>query len=138
MKKTFFEEEFAPRKRTKVTGEFRDCSQEAAMYSRRVSKRKLLDDIYEENLSQLQTDIETNIEQQVKKRRKPLDLFEKTFDEETVREMIVVALETQKEKLFETFIEQNMDDIQHYEQVIHSLFDAHALKSSLLCHSYIN
>ena len=136
LKKTF-DEEFAPRKRAKHTGEFRDCSQEAARYSHCVKKRKLLDETYEENRFQLQHDIETNIEQQVKKKRKPIDQFEKTFDEETVRQMISIALDTQKEKLFETFIEQNLDDYHHFEQVIHALFDEHALKSSLY-DSYIN
>lgn len=45
----------------------------------------------------------------------------KKYDEETVHAMIGVALETQKEKLFESFIEQHLDFIAQRDEYDQSL-----------------
>lgn len=133
------EEEFISRKRARFTGEFQDCGQEAQRDERLLRRRKL-DEIYEQNRTAMEDEIQKNIDcelQQSSKRRKKKSFFETTYDEETVRAMISVALETQKEKLFETFVEQNLEDLAHYEQVINLLFNRHATQNAPLINSYI-
>ena len=113
-----------------------------AVFLNPVCKRRKLDEIYENQKNEIEQDIQKNIDQELlvarKRRKTNFSLSSITFyDEETVKNIISIALETQKEKLFESFMKENAEDIQHYEKVIHSLFDQHTLQNSSLADSYI-
>lgn len=95
-------------------------------------KRKRLEEIADASRSQIETEIIENINVELEhiKRRKRLTAPKKqqqnkchrcaeksaTYDEEAVRHMISVALETQKQKLVETFIEEHLDFIEQQTQ----------------------
>lgn len=157
LKKHFYFDN-SPRKRCKYSGEF--CEETISFdrfepkyidsceyFSNQNCKRRKLEQLYDEKKVQIEQDIEKNIDQEclnASKRRKitfstPLPLLEtpKTYDEQTVKKMITIALQTQKEKLFELFLQENAEDIQHYEQVLNSLFDRHILQNTSLINSYI-
>lgn len=143
----FHVEDAWPRKRFKTTGDFIEPSAPVAdddddtQQSQRARRRRKLDEIYEADRSELESNIETNINvelERCKRRRQQSEPTKMAYDHETVKAMIAVALETQKEKLFATFIEQNLEDLQYYEQVVDTLFKTHALNTNSLAESYIN
>lgn len=117
----------------------------------RGEKRKRLDNIYEQERAGLETDIIANVNgllQEMKRRKKLVgksptqssssnsttivenhcaccvtktEKQAKKYDEETVQAMMSVALETQKEKLFESFIEEHLDFVAQRQQYEDSL-----------------
>lgn len=114
------------------------------------AKRKRLDEIYEQRRAVLESEICANIESELasKRRRRaerqsaalhdrqeqrqrqveqpiapppPPASVTTTYDEETVRLMISVALETQKQTLFEPFIEEHIAVLQEHRQALTTL-----------------
>jgi hypothetical protein len=102
----------------------------------RMKKRKQLEDIVEESRAVNESEIMENINVELVrlKRRKRLqgvatgsasniaavatsnDSAKASYDEETVRSMIGVALETQKEKLMQLFIDEHLNSLAELEQ----------------------
>lgn len=148
-----------PRKRCKYSGEFVEetvfferlepkLADSQEYFANQNCKRRKLEQLYDEKKVQLEQDIEKNIEEECSNatKRRKTSAFSATlipfktptsYDEQTVKKMIGIALLTQKEKLFELFLQENAEDIQHYEQVLNSLFDRHILQNASLTNSYI-
>jgi len=120
--------------------------QQAVQMLARMKKRKQLEDIVEESRAVNESEIMENINVELVrlKRRKRLqgvatgsasniaaaatsvtcsssdqqsnDSAKASYDEETVRSMIGVALETQKEKLLQLFIDEHLNSLAELEQ----------------------
>jgi hypothetical protein len=97
-------------------------------------KRKRIEEVYEANRAAMEATISENINVELarlKKRRtvtttaqhlQHLQQREKTmYDEETVKSMIGVALEAQKEQLIESFIDEHLDLLERQRDVVESL-----------------